>query len=84
MENEGYRAHVLAIPYPTQGHLNPMLQFSKHLANSKGLKTTFATTVFLSNTFKPKLPPSVQLDTISDGYDDGGFAQAESAAAYLT
>ena len=61
-----------------------MLQFSKHLANSKGLKTTFATTVFLSNTFKPKLPPSVQLDTISDGYDHGGFAEAESVAAYLT
>ncbi|KAF3451077.1 hypothetical protein FNV43_RR07166 [Rhamnella rubrinervis] len=84
MEDKGYRGHVLTLPYPTQGHLNPLLQFSKHLAHSKGLKITFATTVFISNTFKPKLPHSVQLDTISDGYDQGGFAEAESVAAYLT
>lgn len=83
MVNKEFRGHVLTIPFPSQGHINPLLQFSKHLA-SKGLKTTLATTVFISNTFKPKPPPSVQLDTISDGYDDGGFAQAESVAAYLT
>ncbi|KAJ9173968.1 hypothetical protein P3X46_017050 [Hevea brasiliensis] len=31
--------HVLTLPLPFQGHINPMLQFSKRLA-SKGLKVT--------------------------------------------
>lgn len=31
--------HILALPMPFQGHMNPMLQFSKRLA-SKGLKVT--------------------------------------------
>lgn len=85
MENKGYRAHVLALPYPSQGHINPLLQFSKRLASSKGLKVTLANTVFIANSLNlPKSTGSVQLDTISDGYDDGGFALAESIAAYLS
>ncbi|KAJ6418993.1 hypothetical protein OIU84_029155 [Salix udensis] len=32
-------SHVLVIPYPAQGHINPMIQFSKRLA-SKGLRVT--------------------------------------------
>ncbi|KAL5583557.1 hypothetical protein UlMin_015999 [Ulmus minor] len=75
--------HVLAIPYPSQGHINPMLHFSKRLA-SKGIKTTFATTVFITKTFNTKPSSSVQFDTISDGYDEGGFLQAKSIADYLT
>ncbi|KAG5561012.1 hypothetical protein RHGRI_004137 [Rhododendron griersonianum] len=66
--------HVLALPYPTQGHLNPMLQFCRRLV-SKGLKATLAITTFISNTMQPK-SDSVQLDTISDGYDEGRFKQA--------
>uniref|UniRef100_A0A6N2MMS2 Glycosyltransferase n=1 Tax=Salix viminalis TaxID=40686 RepID=A0A6N2MMS2_SALVM len=33
------QSHVLVIPYPAQGHINPMIQFSKRLA-SKGLQVT--------------------------------------------
>ncbi|PNT28818.1 hypothetical protein POPTR_007G140300v4 [Populus trichocarpa] len=33
------KSHVLVIPYPAQGHINPMIQFSKRLA-SKGLQVT--------------------------------------------
>ncbi|KAM5548283.1 UDP-glycosyltransferase 74F2 [Rosa sericea] len=85
MASSGYRAHVLAIPYPSQGHINPLLQFSKRLASSKGLKVTLANTIFISNSLNlPKSAGSVQLETISDGYDDGGFALAESIAAYLS
>lgn len=36
------RKHVLILPLPLQGHINPMLQFSKRLA-SKGLKVTLLT-----------------------------------------
>lgn len=79
-----YRGHVLVIPYPSQGHINPLLQFCKRLS-SKGLKTTLAITLYISKTFKPSLSTSsVQLETISDGFDDGGFAGAESVAEYLT
>ncbi|KAK3206092.1 hypothetical protein Dsin_020138 [Dipteronia sinensis] len=81
-----YRAHVLVLPYPSQGHINPMLQFSKRLA-SKGLKLTFAITLFISKSFNVVPEPSggsaVVIETISDGYDDGGFAEAESIHAYL-
>jgi len=35
--------HALVIPYPTQGHITPMMQFAKKLA-SKGLTVTFVTT----------------------------------------
>ncbi|XVF37516.1 hypothetical protein REPUB_Repub20aG0015500 [Reevesia pubescens] len=77
-----YRAHVLAIPYPSQGHINPMLQFSKRLS-SKGLKATFSTTIFISQTMKPESLGSVDIDTISDGCDEGGFSEAESIHDYL-
>ena len=33
------KGHVLALPVPAQGHINPMMQFSKRLA-SKGLHVT--------------------------------------------
>ncbi|KAA8527228.1 hypothetical protein F0562_034675 [Nyssa sinensis] len=86
--------HVLALPYPSQGHVNPMLQFCKRLV-SKGLRATLAITNFISKSNSTTLPlhqhpqsqthysHSVQLATISDGYDEGGFMQAESIRAYL-
>ncbi|KDO38316.1 hypothetical protein CISIN_1g027763mg [Citrus sinensis] len=82
-EKKIHRAHVLIVPYPSQGHINPTFQFAKRLA-SKGLKITLAITNFIYKTKKPPQPSdSVQIDTISDGYDDGGFSEAESIDAYL-
>ncbi|KAH9726756.1 UDP-glycosyltransferase 74F2 [Citrus sinensis] len=82
-EKKIHRAHVLIVPYPSQGHINPTFQFAKRLA-SKGLKITLAITNFIYKTKKPSQPSdSVQIDTISDGYDDGGFSEAESIDAYL-
>lgn len=78
MEKKG---HILLIPYPSQGHINPMLQFSRRLA-SKGLKTTLAITKFISTTFKPQ-SSTVQIATISDGCDHGGFAEAKNVNDYL-
>ncbi|GMJ08524.1 Uridine diphosphate glycosyltransferase 74E2 [Hibiscus trionum] len=43
MEKKQQKHDVLVLPFPIQGHINPMLQFSKRLA-SKGLKVTFITT----------------------------------------
>ncbi|KAL6343249.1 hypothetical protein AAG906_022165 [Vitis piasezkii] len=50
--------HVLVIPFPIQGHINPMLQFSKRLA-SKGLKVTLITT---TPTNKSKQPQSSSIN----------------------
>ncbi|GAA0166223.1 transferase [Lithospermum erythrorhizon] len=76
-----YRAHILVIPYPVQGHINPMLQLSKRLV-SKGLRATIAITKFISKTMQPKVD-SLNFDTISDGYDEFGFAKAPNVHTYL-
>ncbi|XP_030553248.2 UDP-glycosyltransferase 74F2-like [Rhodamnia argentea] len=81
--NKPHRAHILALPYPAQGHMNPMFQFAKRLV-SKGLKATLALTVHLAGSMHADLSSSICLDTISDGYDLGRSAQAESREAYHT
>ncbi|KAK9747783.1 hypothetical protein RND81_02G014700 [Saponaria officinalis] len=80
-------AHVIIVPYPAQGHINPMLQFSKRLS-FKGIKTTITPTVYVSNSIPTKTIPThqgppIQIRPISDGFDQGGFAQAESTPIYL-
>ncbi|KAF8014720.1 hypothetical protein BT93_H0509 [Corymbia citriodora subsp. variegata] len=78
-----HRAHVLVLPYPAQGHINPMLQFSKRLV-ARGLRATLALTVYLAGSMHADPSSSIGLETISDGYDLGGSAQAESYEAYQT
>ncbi|XP_010069571.2 LOW QUALITY PROTEIN: UDP-glycosyltransferase 74F2 [Eucalyptus grandis] len=80
-DNPRLRPHVLVLPTPAQGHLNPMLQFSKRLV-SRGLKATLALTVHFAASMHadPSLP--VDIETISDGHDIGGFTEAESIEAY--
>lgn len=77
MENQ--KGQVIVVTYPAQGHINPLLQFAKRLA-SKGIKTTLATTPY---TIKSIYAPTVRIEPISDGYDQSGFNQAPSLAAYL-
>ncbi|CAN4085658.1 unnamed protein product [Withania somnifera] len=81
MKKQKHGPHILALPYPSQGHINPMLQFVKRLV-SKGLKATLAITNFIFNSTRP-ISGTVGIDTISDGFDNGGYAEAESVAAYL-
>ncbi|KAH9606306.1 hypothetical protein KSS87_000221 [Heliosperma pusillum] len=84
---KAHKAHVLILPYPAQGHINPMLQFAKRLVY-KGIKPTLVTTVYLYKSMHTSTSPSgdgpqIGVRTISDGYDEGGRAQAESSEAYL-
>ncbi|CAL5388200.1 unnamed protein product [Camellia sinensis] len=66
------RPHCLVLPHPIQGHINPMLQFSKRLEH-KGVKVTLAITQFIFNkTMNGTSSSSISVDTISDGYDQGG------------
>lgn len=76
---EKQRGHVLVVTYPAQGHINPLLQFTKRFA-SKGLKATLVTTQHTLNSIQPT---KVDVEPISDGFDEGGFNQAPSVEAYL-
>ncbi|KDP21298.1 hypothetical protein JCGZ_21769 [Jatropha curcas] len=79
MRETEYKGHVVLLPYPSQGHINPLLQFAKLLA-SKGLKATLATTHY---TVKSIWAPTVTVEPISDGFDDGGFSQAKDGDLFL-
>ncbi|MCL7040742.1 hypothetical protein MKW94_009562 [Papaver nudicaule] len=72
-----YGNHVLVVPYPSQGHINPMLQFSKRLI-SKGLKITLAITIHVANKMETQIDGPIKVETISDGHDEGGDMQAKA------
>ncbi|KAL4579569.1 hypothetical protein LXL04_015721 [Taraxacum kok-saghyz] len=75
--------HVRLFPFPSQGHINPIIQFGKRLL-SKGVKTTLVTTIYISN----KIPShsqntSIPIEPISDGFDSGGHQSADSSESYV-
>ncbi|WVZ15386.1 hypothetical protein V8G54_012952 [Vigna mungo] len=74
------RAHCLVLAYPAYGHINPMLQLSKVLVR-EGVRVTFVTTIFYANIVQ-KVPPPIALETISDGFDEVGYAGAVSHKEY--
>ncbi|BAF25598.1 Os09g0518000 [Oryza sativa Japonica Group] len=70
--------HVVLVPYPSQGHINPVLQFGKRLAGHDGVRCTVAVTRFVvGSTTKPcSLGSSpVRVGVFSDGCDEGGPAE---------
>ncbi|KHN13207.1 UDP-glycosyltransferase 74E1 [Glycine soja] len=75
------RAHCLVLAYPLQGHINPILQFSK-LLEHQGSRITLVTYRFYQNNLQ-RVPPSFAIETISDGFDQGGPIHAESHKAYM-
>ncbi|GMI87805.1 UDP-glucosyl transferase 74B1 [Hibiscus trionum] len=79
MENKQFKGHVIVLPYPSQGHINPLLQFAKRLA-SKGVKATLATTRYTVGSI---CAPRIGVEAISDGFDEGGFSQAGNVEFYL-
>uniref|UniRef100_A0ACD5YDN3 Uncharacterized protein n=1 Tax=Avena sativa TaxID=4498 RepID=A0ACD5YDN3_AVESA len=74
MVHAGETTHVLLVPYPAQGHLNPILQFGKRLAAHGGVRCTVAATRFIVGSTKPT-PGSVHVAVFSDGCDGGGPAE---------
>lgn len=90
MDSHGERAqgvgggHVLLLPYPSQGHVHPMLQFGKRLA-FHGLRPTLAVTRFILATCTPDAGAAgaVRIAAISDGCDAGGFGECNDVTAYL-
>ncbi|PPR86519.1 hypothetical protein GOBAR_AA34172 [Gossypium barbadense] len=79
MEHKQFKGHVILLPYPSQGHINPLLQFAKRLA-SKGVKATLATTHYTVNSI---CAAHIGVEPVSDGFDEGGFSQAGNVDFYL-
>lgn len=69
--SEHSSVHVLLLPFPAQGHINPLLQFGKRLAGRSGVRCTLAATRFVISSTKPT-PSSVHVAAFSDGCDRGG------------
>ncbi|KAI5314924.1 hypothetical protein L3X38_044100 [Prunus dulcis] len=78
-----YKGHCLVLPFPCQGHINPMLQFAKLLAH-KGVKVTLVTTRYVHKTMYGSASSCIELEleTISDSYDEAGRGET-SIDAYL-
>nr|BCB59284.1 UDP-glycosyltransferase [Petunia x hybrida] len=66
------KLHAVCIPFPAQGHINPMLKLAK-LLHSKGFNITFVNTEFnhkrllKSRALDGGLPSSFRIETIPDG-----------------
>ncbi|XP_030536657.1 UDP-glycosyltransferase 74E2-like [Rhodamnia argentea] len=70
-QQKNERIHVLVLTFPAQGHINPMLEFSKRLA-SKGLNVAFIIpisepTKSLHSTNDET--SSIKIEHISDGFE---------------
>lgn len=61
--------HVIVFPFPIQGHINPMLQFSKQLV-LRGLRVTLVTTSPFSSKLSEFRSCSIDIETISDGANE--------------
>lgn len=77
------KPHVVCVPHPAQGHINPMLKVAK-LLQAKGFHVTFVNTVYNHNRLlRSRGPnaldglPSFRFETIPDGLPetDGNTTQ---------
>ncbi|KAK4489876.1 hypothetical protein RD792_000523 [Penstemon davidsonii] len=69
---EDYKAHIMVLAYHGQGHINPMVQFSKRLA-AKGIKVTITTTLSNTKIMKSSSSP-ITFESIYDDCTEGGVA----------
>ncbi|XP_048426825.1 UDP-glycosyltransferase 74G1-like [Pyrus x bretschneideri] len=76
-----YRAHCLILPYPIQGHINPMLQFAKLLDHR--VEVTLVTTRYIYKTMQGLGLSCLSWETISDGFNEGGMREAGTVDAYV-
>ena len=72
--------HCVVLAYPAQGHINPMHNFCK-LLQQQGVKVTLVTTLSYSKNLQ-NIPASIALETISDGFDNRGFAESGNCMIY--
>ncbi|CAK9313166.1 unnamed protein product [Citrullus colocynthis] len=68
---KGEDPHIIVFPFPSQGHINPQLQFAKRLI-ANGIKVTLLTTLHVSQHLKLQgdYSNSVKIEVISDGSEN--------------
>lgn len=60
------KTHIIAIPFPLQGHINPMIQLCNRLA-SKGVGVTFVTTASVASALDGRAGgSSINFETVPD------------------
>lgn len=68
---ESSKPRVMVVPYPAQGHINPMLQFAKRLVSKKAMVTFVMTEASREDIFQAQdasiSSQELQFETISDG-----------------
>ncbi|XP_004287162.1 PREDICTED: UDP-glycosyltransferase 74E1-like [Fragaria vesca subsp. vesca] len=74
------QTQILVFPSPGQGHMSPMIQFSKRLA-SKGVRVTLVITTTSSNSIQTHAN-SFKVEVISDGSEQGN-KKSETIEEYL-
>lgn len=68
------KAHVVAVPYPAQGHVIPMMELAQYLANN-GIRVTFINTESNHDRVLKALPQTenlhelINLVSVSDGLE---------------
>ncbi|CAH2033614.1 unnamed protein product [Thlaspi arvense] len=74
----GQKPHVVCVPYPAQGHINPLLKVAK-LLHARGFHVTFVNTIFNHNRLlRSRGPnaldglPSFRFESIPDGLPETG------------
>ncbi|KAL7177111.1 hypothetical protein ACSBR2_030443 [Camellia fascicularis] len=83
-----HHRHILLVTYPSQGHINPSLQFAKRLVRM-GVKVTMATPFSAINrmtktTTTPTPSQGLTIAGFSDGCDDGYKPSRDDLAHYMS
>ncbi|XP_047978893.1 mogroside IE synthase-like [Salvia hispanica] len=82
-EDGKYKAHIIVLPYHGQGHINPMLQFSKRLA-TKGIEITLTTTLSNTKAMASTNPScSINFESIYNDHAQGGVAGPSGFKGFL-
>ncbi|KAH6795286.1 hypothetical protein C2S51_036272 [Perilla frutescens var. frutescens] len=84
-KEETYKAHIMVLPHHGQGHMNPMVQFSKRLA-AKGIKITVTTTLSNAKAMEEAASGdhgSINFESIYDDPFEGGVAGPGGFGGFL-
>ncbi|XP_039841029.1 UDP-glucosyltransferase UGT13248-like [Panicum virgatum] len=79
MVSSDHSLHILLLPFPVQGHINPLLRFGKCLAAHGGIRCTLGATRFVASSTKPGpgSSSSIHVAVFSNGYDGGGLDELD-------
>ncbi|KAF5201296.1 Udp-glycosyltransferase 74g1 [Thalictrum thalictroides] len=82
-EDKCWRTHVVFLPLPAHGHINPLLNFAKRLV-CKQVKVTIAIPLSKAKSFKTDDDHSkITIEIYNDGSDDDDGGETRTLDSYL-